>query len=64
MKIKIKKANGRSQVFLDGKPVPSCLGYEIVSKGGTGYITVQLTILADTLDMESETKELPEGNQV
>lgn len=61
MKIRIKKSNGKSQVFLDEKPIPSCMGYEIISKGGVGFVTVQLTILADTLDMMSETQELPKG---
>lgn len=61
MQIKIKKENGKSQIFLDEKPIPNCMGYEIISTGGSGFVTVKLTILADTLDMESEAKEPPKG---
>lgn len=64
MKIKIRKAGGKSQIFLDDKPIPNCMGYEIISKGGDGFVTVQLTILADTLDMVSETHEVPQSNKI
>ena len=64
MKIKIRKAEGKSQIFLDDKPIPNCTGYEIISKGGDGFVTVQLTILADTLDMVSEAQELRQSNKI
>ena len=45
MKIKIKKRNGKSRIFLDDQEVTSCKGYEIISRGGDGFVTVNLTIL-------------------
>ena len=60
MKIKIKKRNGKSRIFLDDQEVTSCKGYEIVSRGGDGFVTVNLTIVADTLDMESDAYQFPQ----
>ena len=60
MKIKIKKRNGKSRIFLDDQEVTSCKGYEIISRGGDGFVTVNLTILADTLDMESDAYQFPQ----
>ena len=60
MKIRIQKKHGKSRIFLDEKEVTSCKGYEIVSRGGDGFVTVNLTILADTLDMESDAYQFPQ----
>lgn len=60
MKIKIQKKHGKSRIFLDDKEVTSCKGYEIVSRGGDSFVTVNLTIVADTLDMESEAYQFPQ----
>lgn len=60
MKIKIQKRNGKSRIFLDDQEVTSCKGYEIVSRGGDGFVTVNLTIMADTLDMESDAYQFPQ----
>ena len=60
MKIRIQKRHGKSHIFLDDKEVTSCKGYEIISRGGDGFVTVNLTILADTLDMESEAYQFPQ----
>lgn len=60
MKIKIKKRNGKSRIFLDDQEVTSCKGYEIVSRGGDSFVTVNLTIVADTLDLESEAYQFPQ----
>lgn len=60
MKIKIQKKHGKSRIFLDDKEVTSCKGYEIVSRGGDSFVTVNLTIVADTLDIESEAYQFPQ----
>lgn len=60
MHIKIRKRNGKSKIYLDDKEVTSCKGYEIVSRGGDGFVTVNLTIIADTLDMESDAYQFPQ----
>lgn len=60
MKIRIQKKHGKSRIFLDEKEVTSCKGYEIISRGGDGFVTVNLTILADTLDMESDAYQFPQ----
>lgn len=60
MKIKIRKEHGISHVYLDDKELINCMGYEILSRGGDGFVTVKLTILADTLDMESDAKQFPQ----
>lgn len=60
MKIKIKKRDGKSRIFLDDQEVTSCKGYEIVSRGGDGFVTVNLAIIADTLDMESDAYQFPQ----
>lgn len=60
MKIKIQKKHGKSRIFLDDKEVTSCKGYEIVSRGSDGFVTVNLMIVADTLDLESEANQFPQ----
>lgn len=60
MHIKIKKKHGKSQIYLDDKELTNCMGYEILSRGSDGFVTVNLTILADTLDMESDAYQFPQ----
>lgn len=60
MKIKIQKRNGKSHIYLDDKELFRCVGYEILSRGGDGFVTVKLTILADTLNMESDAYQFPQ----
>ena len=60
MHIKIRKRNGISQIYIDGREVKNCKGYEIVSMGVDGFITVNLTIIADTLDIESDAYQFPQ----
>ena len=60
VKIKIQKKHGKSRIFLDDKEVTSCKGYEIVSRGSDGFVTVNLMIVADTLDLESEAYQFPQ----
>lgn len=60
MKIRIQKRHGKSRIFLDDKELIRCIGYEILSRGGDGFVTVKLTVLADTLDMESDAYQFPQ----
>lgn len=60
MKIKIQKRHGKSHIYLDDKELIRCVGYEILSRGGDGFVTVKLTILADTLNMESDAYQFPQ----
>lgn len=56
MKIEIQKKNGISSIFLDGKPVSRCMGFDI-SSSGSGFATVNLRFLAKDLDLSVDTDE-------
>lgn len=54
MKIEIHKANGKSQILLDGRPVEEgCMGFEI-SSNGIGPAMVTLKFITKDLEFAAE----------